>query len=166
MAVKTPQKKTLFICGLIYLIHVFASHFMLPHLNKTDIYPFFNWDLFSFTEPEIDDFFIFVKELDGKLLPEPKLFIQNRDIFPGFNSVNLVNQIPRFGKSLLAYGPDDKRVQIYRVEMERNLFFTYNSAVYEIAIGKMNYRKYLKDGTYGPVRSLGEFKFQREEVAP
>lgn len=165
MKFELPSKKILIICTLIYLVHVTASQIILPSLNKIDYFPFFNWNLFSHTPDEQETALIFVKELNGQKFSQPKLTIQNRDLIPAFNIILCFHQIRRFSDALQRYGADHPITTLYRKEMELNLFYTHSSAVYEVMVTPLNYRKYLKDGTYGPTRSIGTFEFRRKAVS-
>lgn len=154
-------KKTKYICAAIFLVHLSISHLLLPAIHKIDLYPFYNWDLFSFTPSEVKQFFIRIHSIDDKQLNPPQFLFSNRDLYPGKNFKLVPPQLNRFGHSLIE--KQDSKINLYRTELENNLFDGHNFAVYEIVEAPINIREVLKTKTINSFQSLGKFVFQTGE---
>lgn len=155
------SKKTKYICTAIFLVHLSISHFLLPAIHKVDLYPFYNWDLFSFTPTEVNQFFIRIHSVDGKQLNPPQFLFNNRELYSGKNFKLVPPQIIRLGHSILE--KQDSKTNLYKTELENNLFYGHHSAVYEIVESKINIREVLKNQTVKTFHSLGKFDFYRGE---
>lgn len=153
------------ICLLIFLGHFVVSHIVLPALGRVDLYPFYSWDLFSFTPAVSDQYFILVHKINEKKIEPPDMVFRKREIYPGRNLFLVPHQIKRLGISL-ATNADQRAALSYRTEMEQNLFSRSYSVVYEVAVAKVDIRALLKFGEIASFNSLGRFEFHGKPEVP
>ena len=52
-----------------------------PRLGRSEFYPFFNWDLFSYTHSTRHDVVVFVHSIDGVALDKPTIYFYVRNQF-------------------------------------------------------------------------------------
>lgn len=154
-------KKTKIICLLIFLCHLLVSHVALPMLNKVDLYPFYTWNLFSFTPSEQDFYFIRIHAVDGQKLVSPQLVFRNRDIYKGETPHLVPHQIRKLGSYLTNAG-DQSLTTLFKAELENNIFKEFQSVVYEVAVSRVNLRELVKNGQVEPYNSLGIFEYKRQ----
>lgn len=155
-------KKTKIICLLIYFFHLSISHFILPRLHRSDIYPFYNWNLFSFAPLIQGKYFIRVYEVNGREIRPPHLVFKNRKLYPGISLYYAPSQISRFA-TYIERSPLDHRGMKYKKEMETTLFSSYDSVIYEIAFAHVNIRELLKKDQIDNYISLGKFTYRKQE---
>ncbi len=133
---------------------------VLPQLHKTDIYPFYDWNLFSFSPQQQEKVFLKILEIDGNKLDRSIYIFRNRKIFPGSNYFLVPHQINRLGWHLLKNDGNKEKTKLYKKSVERNLFYANKSVVYEIGTSSVNIRKLLKPNYEIHFRSLARFKYK------
>ncbi len=154
-------KKTKFICTAIFLVHLLVAHLLLPSIHKADLYPFYNWDLFSYTPNEMNQFIIRIHNIDGREINPPEFLFSNRTTYPGKNFKLIPPQINRLGVSILE--KENSKITLYKTELENNLFDGHHFAIYELVESKINIREVLNTQKIDSFHSLGQFTFLGEK---
>ncbi len=129
-----------------------------------DAFPFYDWNLFSFT-PRIEKvYFVRVHKLDGKKLDPPDLVLFKRDVYPGHYKKALPLQIMRLGGYLENPVENHDRIEEYRHVLERNLFTEHHSAEYEMDYAILDIREALHKKEIKDFTKLSQFEFNRNEI--
>lgn len=79
---------------LLIFAYIFMAILGKPD-SKAELFPFFNWSLFSTSSNPRADIVVVVRSIDGKALPEPQYFYALTDVFATARSRD-----SRFAKSL------------------------------------------------------------------
>lgn len=147
----------------ILVLQVGASHLLLPSLHKADVYPLYDWNLFSYTPPVRDFFTVKVLELDGQKLETPVWVINDREQFPGRQRHLVPHQSFRLGKALREASQNPADLSRFQQELEQNLFFRHHQAVYEITHAELDLVGFLRDPNPEVFQSLRRFDWQKSE---
>lgn len=156
------SKRVKLVCLGIFSIHLLISHVMLPTLGKADIYPFFNWDLFSFISPVNELTFIRVISRDGKAVNQPHWFHFNRKDYRVTLEFVAPDQIREMGNHILYNGFDEKGKRM-RKAIERNIFSSYNEVEYEIVRARIHYSEHLVSRNLEIVKNFGSFHYKAQK---
>lgn len=146
-------------CALIFLSNLLFSHFALPRLDRSDLFPFFTWNLFSFTPGKKEIFSVRVHKLDSTDMEGAELFMIISRIKPK-SLKTLPFQINLFAKEVLR-GHHSKKGR-WQSEFERNAFHNFNSVQYELIYGEVDTLKFIRDRDVSDFKSIGYFIFERK----
>lgn len=155
-------KKTLlvlFTC-VFFAFHFLLSHYFLVRIGKTDIYPFFTWDLFSFLPSEKVIYSLYVISLNGQKVQSDDLSFIFKNIHT--KQWNIIpHQIDQFGRALEINPLKTEAIRLKRKEFERNAFNRVVNAEYQIRKLKIDLIPYLKGQDKGEMKVLGQFKLDQ-----
>ena len=154
-------RKTKLICISILGLHYLISIIGLPALNKADLYPFYDWNLFSWTPPLQEQIYIRVLAVNGKTIPSTQWVNTNRETYPGHLPNLVPHQINRFGFELIKQQGLSTNGLRYKKEMEKNIFSGFESAVYQVEVVQVNWRELVKTGKVASIRPVGNFSYFR-----
>jgi hypothetical protein len=138
------NRKTKIICSCLLITHYFISLIYLPSLKKNDLYPFYDWDLFSWTPPTQQHYFVKVLAIDGTQLASPKWLNTNRDLFPGKVPLLVPHQINRLGAEISYSKKLSAKGLRLKKEFEQNAFLNLKSVDYQLVRVLVNWRDFLK----------------------
>ncbi len=143
----------------IYLFHFFATQIMLPLLETHSMYPFYNWDLFSYMPRYFYNwYFIKIHEIDGEKLDRPLVYSFNRSLLKPKTNWLLHDQIFILGSAIEA---NSEHLTHAHKQLEANLFKRVNSAEYEVIKGNIDIREVRKTENIDESESLGRFRYQK-----
>ncbi len=117
-----------------------------PRLGRSEFYPFFNWDLFSYTHSTRYDFVVIVHSIDGVDLKEPTIYfyVPNHFIMPDGEKIRLRKLLgDLWGHKRKG---DRKQVEKLLSIIRSKYFSSIGSAEYEIAFIRYNPIERLKTG--------------------
>lgn len=150
------------LCGLWFLLHFLIAHLILPALHKSDVFPLYQWDLFSFKASIQDRYFLRILDIDGVQFAPPLIDFRSAHLLPEVTHHNFPGLVQRFGDSLRMPRATHRRTQEYRAEMERYLFGRYHSSHYQLAHARVGIRILLELAEPPQYTVLGEFRYRRE----
>jgi hypothetical protein len=137
------NQKTRLICLSLLIIHYYISLIYLPSLKKNDLYPFYDWDLFSWTPPIQRHYFVKVLAINGAPLAIPKWLNTNRKLFPGKAPLLVPHQINRLGMEISDSNALSSKALRLKNEFEQNAFRDLKSVDYQIVRVWVNWRVFL-----------------------
>lgn len=129
-------------------------------MNRKDFFPFYDWNIYSYTPREGPIFAVKVLEMDGAPpnLPENHSAIEHHDFFHLDHPYMLGAQIHGMGEGIIA--KNEHQVFILRKEVETTLFSRNTSAVYEVLYIHTNRREFIRNKNWQSLRSIGKFEFR------
>jgi hypothetical protein len=142
--------------------HLIISHVFLPNLRKADLYPFYDWNIFSYTRPNDRLYTLLIEEVDGKVYNPPVVLYGNSGMFTSLTPKLAYHQIRRLGRAIM----EESRAQnipTLRQEMENNIFFRLKSARYQLIYREINYREFLMNPDTSQFQSIQSFEYKDEE---
>ncbi len=149
------------VCMAIFAAHLLVSHFILPALGKADLYPFYSWNLFSFTPDRLKFYFMKILSVDGVDLNPPQLVHQQRVHYQGSFPRLVPHQIERLGRALDQHR-NETQIHLLKSELERNLFLNFKDVRYEIVASEGSIRKLLKADEVPDFETLGKFEYTHQ----
>ncbi len=145
-------------CAYLFFVNLYISHYALPSANVSNLFPFYDWNLFSFNRRYINWYFICIVSMDGKAI-EPIEVGNNRDKFTGRIPFLVPHQIQRLGDYIANKGTNDPLTLAAKGELERNLFFDKGPIVYEVLKGTIDIRQVVYVGANMNLDRIGEYKY-------
>lgn len=140
---------------LFFLVigYVFASLFG-PRLGRSEFYPFFNWDLFSYAHSIRYDVVVLVHSINDVDLKEPTIYFYIPNTFDQTQGDKI-----RLRKLLWDlwryYGKgNQKRVETFLNIIRNQYFSRVRAAEYEIALIKYDPIERLKTGKFEILRTI------------
>lgn len=153
------QNLKYYLLGL-YLFHFFATQVMLPALHTHSLYPFYNWDLFSYMPRYFYGwYFIKLTSIDGQPLETPLIYSFHRDKIKPKTKWLLHDQIFILGRAVES---QTDKLTFARHQLEKNLFKNLKSAEYEVLKGNIDIRSVRKTQKIDKPKVLGRFSYQKE----
>lgn len=142
---------------LFAIFHVAISHIALPKMNKQDLFPFFTWDLFSYPEENVTFYQIKIHTLNENPLAQPLLFRDRPKSLKPVNSRVALFQITDFAQSIQNSEPS--KSNLFKYEMERNIFNGYQKAKYQVLKTEVNSKDYLLSKKIISSTTIGFFQY-------
>ena len=139
------------VLAVLFLVHLWISHFFLPKMGVSDIYPLFNWDLFSFHPQEFERYFVRVHGQEE--------IVHDWSSFQPREMKGVPYNIDHLGQALES--GDQSLIAPYREEFERNVFHQHDRVEYEIVKVRMNSLEYLREKRVQSVRPIQRLVYER-----
>ena len=132
---------------LIFLVIGYALAALYgPRLGRSEFYPFFNWDLFSYTHSIRHDVVVLVHSINGEALEEPTIYfyVPNHFLLTGGEKIRLRKLLWDLWKH--HRNGDQKQVEKLLTIIRSKYFSAVRAAEYEIALIQYNPIVRLKTG--------------------
>jgi hypothetical protein len=117
--------------------------------SRPEVFPFFNWSLFSSSGSLRAENAVLVRSIDGRTLPSPRLYYDMKETFvhAKLRDVNFAKAVQSLGQALHAH--NEESVARMRSVIEQRYMADVSSAKYDVVLL-----------TYDPIRRLrtGEIK--------
>jgi len=92
---------------------------MLPWaLYRTEYFPFYSWDLFSYVPNQINDYGVLINEINGESLENPIYFETATLYFSAADSITAFNLIQQWGHAAVAQ--DNAKMEDIQKQFENN----------------------------------------------
>lgn len=155
---------TIRISILLLGLQILISHVVLPYVSRSDFFPFYTWNIYSFTPNRGPVFAVRILEVDSKPSPiaEPHSVLEHPDVFPSFRPSSLGFQVYALGQALLR--SDSEQVQRARTELEYNLFMNYDNVKYEVLYLMTERRDFVLHKDWGRLHSLEVFDYKKKAM--
>lgn len=134
------NKKVKYLCLATFLFHFSICHIIMPMNDAVNVFPFYNWNLFSYVPSKVSLPLMRILEIDNQPLTDKPL-IFHTNLIPESNQPWLCyTQVERFVSLVFA---DHEKTQDAQTEMEKNLFSRKNQVKYEVFWGEVHLRNLL-----------------------
>jgi hypothetical protein len=142
---------------MIAIGYATAAIFLKPSTN-VELFPFFNWSLFSHTSALKSDAAVLVRTLDGRTIDPPMLYYSMPDTFAGAKGRDpqLLKASQRMVRAFLA--GDEVTVEATRRIIEQNAMREAGEVQYDLAIITYDPIERIRSGAIQSVRVLATFE--------
>jgi hypothetical protein len=127
-------------------------------VTNVELFPFFNWSLFSHTAAQKSDAAVLVRMIDGQIMEPPMLYYAMPETFEGAKrrDPQLLKASQRMVRAFLA--GDEVTLESTRRIIEQNSMREASEAQYDLAIITYDPIERLRSGTIQSVNVLATFE--------
>lgn len=140
---------------LYTVIGGYGASFRFP-----EVFPFFNWALFSFPPRLYDEWTVRILELNGRVLNPPRMYEQVPALQAGVDT-GTRKQVREWGRRVENGDADGAAQQRALFE---NLFLGQQQARYELVVEYADPIARWRDGSVASVKVMGEYQWQAEDA--
>lgn len=146
---KVARLFPLFMTGFYILVAFYGARLD----SRPELFPFFNWSLFSSSSADRNEYALLVRNVDGRLLSQPRLYYDMKDTFMHARQrdINVSKVVQELGSALHQKKPelaDEKRRMI-----ERRFMADAQRVQYDLVML-----------TFDPIERLETGKIRKERV--
>ena len=146
------------------ILYILAANTLGPlGYNRSEIFPFFNWSLFTNATAESRfDYAIFVEKIDGRALAEPTLVYKLKGDIKGIGvGIDLRKASVAFAFAIL--GKDRDKIRGLRSTIERSYLRGPRQMTYSLRLMKYKPLERYRTGKVTAMDILGRFERARFE---